>query len=248
MDIIYPEKKQIDESVKYICEEALPQKKNIIIFLKDMTKNLGIKNIFFGMWDVILTTIFISVIIDIALVFTIISSAFTEEKILAIFFSISPIIFMLMFILMYIKEKSNDAYVVKMSCKYTVNYLIAYRMFTISLLSVVFNLTYIILLCNKFSIPILNALSVSFSSLFIFSIIMISVVSKCNSIFSTITVSILWLIINGGLTCTVLSVYGIILKSIPVLVWFLIFIVCAFVYVNKLTSFVNGGKQIHAYN
>ena len=125
MDIIYPEKKQIDESVKYICEEALPQKKNIIIFLKDMTQNLGIKNIFFGMWDVILITVFISVIIDIALFFTIVSSAFTEEKILAIFFSISPIIFMLMFILMYIKEKSNDAYVVKMSCKYTVNYLIA---------------------------------------------------------------------------------------------------------------------------
>ena len=55
MSVIYPNDKQIQASVHNICEKApLTRRPSLISFLRDMSRNLGLRQIFTGTWDVIL--------------------------------------------------------------------------------------------------------------------------------------------------------------------------------------------------
>ena len=54
MKIEYPTNEQIEKSVGIICNEGMEKRDTIFSFLKNMTLNLGIKNIFYGVYDVML--------------------------------------------------------------------------------------------------------------------------------------------------------------------------------------------------
>lgn len=246
MKIIYPKDEQINDSILYICDKGLPPKENMAVFLKNMTANLGPNNIFHGTYDALIIAIFVCISLDIALFFLMKSSLFTEEKLFAFAFAGSPLMFMLMFILSYIKEKTNDTYIIKMSFKYTVNHLIAYRMFVFSLFSILFNTAYIILLSVELSLSILSILSISFSSLFIFSMLLILIILKYDSVLSPIILSVSWIFVNALLFFFALPDYGSFLKTVPILIWLLISIICILVYVNRLALFINKRENSYA--
>lgn len=247
MEIKYPSDTQIKSAVAGICEKSIKKPETFFGFLKNMTSVLGIKNIFCGVYDAIL----ISFVLFIGLLIMLVSQLkyidLSYDNIYMIVFALTPVFFIILYLLTHIKEHTDGAYKLKMTCKYTVNHLLAYRMFVFSILSVLFNTIYIFTLSIKTDINFFAMICISMSALFIFSTVLISVILRFNSILSPIMLSLLWIVMNLLTFFTNGSFYGKLIKNTPIYVWIIICIICIAIYLKKL-SILSGKRRINYAN
>ncbi|MBQ8210707.1 MAG: hypothetical protein IJZ35_09010 [Clostridia bacterium] len=243
MNIEYPSDFEINESIGYICEKGKIKKHGFFVFLRDMTKGLGFANVFYGIMDAMLLTGFAFALL------CMLSSAILEpnkqNSAVIASFALAPGVFITMFLLSYIKEKMSMTYSVKMTCKYTVNHLLAYRMFVFSLLGAVADAAYVLLICIKTDLNYITLLCVSLSSLFLFSLVLIFAVLRFNSIFAPVGLLIIWIISNGTLWLFVGDFYGRFLQQIPIWIYIVFAIMAAAVYINRLAAFSDKRRTIY---
>lgn len=243
MKIEYPSDFEIDKSVAYICEKGKIKKHGFFVFLHDMTKGFGFANVFYGIRDAMLLASFIFGLFC-ASVFAVFESNEQNDAVIAAF-AFAPAMFILMFLLSFIKEKTSMTYPVKMTCKYTVNHLLAYRMFVFSLLGAVADAVYVLLICIKTELNYITLLCVSLSSLFLFSLLLIFAVLKFNSIFAPAALLTLWIILNGVLWFCIGDFYGRFLQQIPIWIYIVSAITAAVIYVNRLAAFSDKRRTIY---
>lgn len=243
MNIEYPSDFEIERSVKYICEKGKIQKHGFFVFLRDMTEGLGLVNIFYGIRDAMLLSAFVFVVLCGA--FSAFFDSETKNTAVIAVFTFAPAVFITMFLLSFIKEKTSLIYPVKMTCKYTVHHLLAYRMFVFSLLGAVADAVYVLFVCMKTDLSYISLLCVSLASLFLFSLALIFAVLKFNSIFAPVILLTGWFSGNGLLWSFLRDPYGVFLQQIPVWIYIVSAIIAAVIYVNRLAVLSDKRRNIY---
>lgn len=247
MNIPYPSDEQIQAASRTICREALPQRETVLSFIKNMTTHMGLKNIFYGTYDTMAIAVSVFLAIGVAVPAMLHMDEELLNKLTVFVFAFSPMLFMLLYTLSYWKELGESVYPIKMTCKYTVHHLLAYRMLAASMASVVFNGVYVAVLCSRLSIPGITMVCISFSALFLFSLLLIMTVLRFQSLWTVIVLNVGWLVLNAILGGLEMKAYAIFLQAVPVGVWIVldVFLVVAYmkccgVYLNRRMRYANG--------
>lgn len=247
MNIPYPSDDQIQAASQKICCEALPQRETVISFVNNMTTNMGLKNIFYGTYDTMAIAVSVFLVIGMAVPAMLHTDSDMLNKLTVFVFAFSPMLFMLLYSLSYWKELGESVYPIKMTCKYTVHHLLAYRMLAASLASVVFNGVYVAVLCNRISIPSITMMCISLSALFLFSLLLIMTVLRFQSLWAVIALNAGWLVMNAILGGLEMEAYATFLQAVPVGVWIVLdvvlvaaFMKCCGVYLNRRMRYANG--------
>lgn len=248
MKIEYPTNEQIEKSVEIICREGIEKRDTIFSFLKNMTFNLGIKNIFYGVYDVMLISLIVTGAVYTLFFFWVNNLPNAEEKIYLFSFTFAPFMFALLFFLNFAKERTSDTFIIKMTCKYSFLHLLAYRMFVFSLLSVVVNSLYILVLFSDFKISFVTVISLSLSALFVYSLLLIAMLIKFSTVKPVIAFSVLW--IAADILFYVYSKEFLMgfLKSVPLFVWIIIVAGAAILYFTSLPKLISKRRNEYAYS
>lgn len=195
-----------------IIKAAKPNEKNgFTEFIRDMLFGLGIKNIFYGIYDVVAVTAIIG-----AAVIALMSGLPVGERqinphIYGIVFSASPALYLLFFLLSFLKERLEGSFEVKMTCRYTALHLCAFRMFLCGIFCMLFNALAAYIAALRFGFAFTELAAISFSSLFLFALVMIISLLRYG-----VKGCFIPLAIMGA--CLVLSVFpwfNMLLKNIP---------------------------------
>lgn len=247
MNIPYPSDDQIKAASQKISREALPQRETVISFVKNMTTHMGLKNIFYGTYDTMAIAVSVFLAIGMAVPAMLHTDSDMLDKLTVFMFAFSPMLFMLLYSLSYWKELGESVYPIKMTCKYNVHHLLAYRMLAASLASVVLNGVYVAVLCNRLSIPGITMVCISFSALFLFSLLLIMAVLRFHSLPAVIVLCAGWLLVNAIIGGLALDAYAMFLQAVPVVVWIVLdvilaaaYVKCWGVYLNRRMRYANG--------
>lgn len=248
MKIEYPTNEQIEKSVGIICENGIKKRETVFSFIKNMTLNLGLKNIFYGFYDVMFISILVTCAAYLLFLFSINNLPGAEEKIYIFSFTFAPFMFALLFFLNFAKEKSADTFIIKMTCKYSFFYLLAYRMFVFSLLSVVVNSLYILVFFSDFKISFVTIISLSLSALFVYSLLLIAMLIKFSTVKPAIGLSALWIFADAVFYVCFKEFFAEILKAVPLFVWMIIVVGASILYFNFLPKLISKRRNEYAYS
>lgn len=248
MNIDFPDGQQIQRSVDVICDKGIQKPETCFSFIKNMTKNLGIEKILHGMYSVFFICFLIMAVIYSVLSYQIRNIPNAENFVYLSAFSTSPLLFSLLSLLSYVKEKSSDTFLIKMTCKYTFFHLMAYRMFVFSLLSVITNSFYIVFSAVKLQISVISVLSISLSALFVYSACLVLCLIRFSSVKAPVLLSVLWCLILLSFFVFQTKIFINIIKAVPVVIWVIIAVVSAVVYLKHLPQISFKGRNIYAYS
>lgn len=193
------EKKFIDGIWKRIEEKerdikilnGLERKKesNLLPIAKEFLGRMGIKGLFYGIADVITVSMVISICIFVGVY---IYLGFDSQYVYSMIFIFSPTLYASIFCLSYVKETQINTINVQMSCRYTFFHVLIFRMFLNSGLAILFNMIYICTLDRRFDMNPVKALALSFSSLMLFSVMLVKSLGSRNKFLGFVWVSAVW--------------------------------------------------------
>lgn len=162
------------DEAEQILKAAKPRPKTgFAEFIRDMVFGLGLKNVFYGIPDVAVITVFLAAG-TVALLYGI-SPDYrgADFELYGLVFSLSPLIYMTFFLMSFVKEKTEGCFDVKMSCRYTALHLCAFRMFVSGIFCMIINALSALVVAVRLEISFTELAAVSFSSLFLFALMMI---------------------------------------------------------------------------
>ena len=162
------------DEAEQILKAAKPrQKTGFAEFIRDMVFGLGLKNVFYGITDAAVITIALAAGM-IALLYGI-SPEYHEAdfELYGLVFALSPLIYLTFFLLSFVKEKTEGCFDVKMSCRYTALHLCAFRMFVCGIFCMIINALSALVVALRAGVSFTELAAVSFSSLFLFALVMI---------------------------------------------------------------------------
>lgn len=246
MMIEYPKDIEVQQEINTICDLAVEKPPGVLAFVQDMARNLGLKYIFYGTYDAILVSVCVFLIAVFWLGNSILTNPNGEVKIYAVVFSLAPLLFMLLFSLSYWKEREANLYALKMVCKYTVKYLLAFRMLTASVLGFVCTTVYVLILCHIMQTGFVHAMSVAYASLFLFSIIMVQIVLSRESFLPVAVLSAAWVLCNSICFAVSVDIYSLLLRAIPTAIWIAVDTVLAIFLIKKCRLYVR--RVCNAYS
>lgn len=204
--------------------EALPPKQNFLSFLLSRHRALGIKNIMHGSMDVA----FLFILIGMINIFFIINIPI--QFVFTLVFFISPIIYMTIYAVAYLKEKEQGVIDVMDSCKYRFRHIILFRMLYFSGANLLLNGIICVLISGIYSeVSFFRIFLISMVSMFMYSIgqIYVCFYKEIQGMFYIY--SLIWLFISAMFF--VFSQANTFLLSIPII--FLALLVFCLMYIIK---------------
>lgn len=248
MRIDYPTQIEIDRAVEGISEKALPQRESLFAFIRNMNTQLGLKYIFSGIYDVLILSGILFMLM-IALSFNYLPQSENPTATLgAMLFTFSPFLYMAAFSLSLIKEYTTPGLSVKMTCKFTVYHLIAYRMLLFSVISGVLNTLYVLALCLRMELEPLYFICLSLSSLFIFSAMFLLALYYAHIKWPPLLLTVGWIAVNAVLWAVFPVGYGNFLMGIPVFVWIPAGIACVAFYLHQIKKLTTDRRLSYAFS
>lgn len=238
MIIEYPTDIEIQQALENICDRAIKKPKNILAFIHDMAHNPGIRYIFYGTYDAVLISLCVFLIAGVFLGNSVINNPSGEVQIYAAVFSFSPLLFMLLCTLSFWKEKETDLYPLKMTCRYTIHHLLAFRMLTASVLGFVCTTGYVVILCRLIDMEFIHVLAVACASLLLFSIFMVQIILSKESFLSIVILCFAWLLFNGICFAASISIYSFLLRAVPTVIWIAVDILLGVALIRKYRLYV----------
>lgn len=162
------------DEAEQILKSAKPrQKTGFAEFIRDMVCGLGLKNVFYGVQDAAAITIAVAAGMIAALYGISPGCREADFEFYGLVFALSPLIYITFFLLSFIKEKTEGCFDVKMSCRYTALHLCAFRMFVCGIFCMIINAISALVIALRAEISFTELAAVSFSSLFLFALVMI---------------------------------------------------------------------------
>lgn len=162
---------------------------NMLLVAKEFLSGIGMKGLLYGIADVIAVSMVISICIFAGIY---IYLGFDSQYVYSMIFIFSPTLYTSIFCLSYVKEIQTNTFNVQMSCRYTFFHVLVFRMLLNSGLAIVFNLIYIFTLSSQFNISPLKALALSFSSLMLFSVLLLKTLGRRNKISAFTGMNAVW--------------------------------------------------------
>lgn len=208
---------------------------NLFVIAKEFLLGMGISGLLAGMADVMAVSMVIASCVFAGIYLAL---GFDPQVVTSMVFIFSPTLYTSIFCLSYMKEIQTNTFSVQMSCRYTFFHVLIFRMLLNSGLAVVFNLFYIFTLNSQFDLNLLKALALSFTSLMLFSVILLKILGGQNRILGFACVNLAWfggnLIAFNGIKET----YMRLLDQIPLNVAGLAILVCVVFYVRELKKMI----------
>ena len=239
MTIQYPSEKQIRSSVREICEQApLGKRPTLLSFLRDMSRNLGFRQIFTGTWDVMLISCLIFCVVGVVSAMDLRSSPNQAQHATVFLFAFSPVFLFLLFSLSLWKEVEGPAYPIKMTCFYTARHLMAFRVFCVTCLSFGAVGFYTLFLGTILKLPSLPLLCVSLSSLFLYSLLQIQVVLSVRSNLAACGMLAAWVLGNCAASRLFSGFYWALLRAVPFAAWLLMDLLLGVLFCNRYSIYI----------
>jgi hypothetical protein len=234
----YPDESKMKSEIQFIVSNGLVKPKQFHEYLFEMYKQLGFRYLFRDATEVIFTLLFVSFAMVFGL-FHVIDSGKDAGELYAYLFTMSPILYMLVASLFLVNLSSRDTFAVEMTCKYHVYQLAAFRMLVFSVLAVLLNIAYILILFMFYqNFNIMEALLISVSSLSVFSTGYLYIIQKVKLRVTTYAVMAGWLFVNAALAYFSTELYAYVLSQIPIYVYITVSLSCLYLYVRRLNYFI----------
>ncbi|MBD5479396.1 MAG: hypothetical protein HDR14_08920 [Lachnospiraceae bacterium] len=208
------EKEQAARAAKVLLSETA--KPDFAGFMKDTFVNIGVKQLYAGMADVISIAFVITVLFVYLLVQVMLNKG---ESIYAAAFCSAPLLYAGIFALTWMKERGSGCYELQMSCKYTFFHVLAARMLGECFLGFVFNGMYAFALALRYQVDGIRLFAVSFSSLMLFSLLFAAGLLWGRGIRSALCCCGGWFLINFLFLFFIPAIYGRLLQELPVLLF-----------------------------
>ncbi|WP_078555176.1 hypothetical protein [Bacillus alkalicellulosilyticus] len=247
-EIEFPDDKVIDEQVQLIVSKGLQPNQSFFASLKGMYYQIGMKYLFHDATEIIFMVL-ISIAILIFIGIDIGQSLNQNGVVYSIIFILSPILYLVMVSTSYFNTKQNQTLEIEMTCKYNISQVAAFRMFIFSMMSILGNLFFILIIA--FVNPAINvilAFMISTTSLFLFSTLFLYVITKVKTKKVNYIFGISWILLNLLLYKFSFEFYHLFLKNLPIYVYGIITIICTLLYanhLNKLLSFKNNERVMY---
>lgn len=136
-------------------------------------------------------------------------------------FGSSPLFLGLYILLSLWKEQENPLRQILMTCKYTPRHLTVYGVFCWSVLGLILEGTYAILLSRFLELPALRLTLLCLTALFLFSLLLLSVMLRFDSLWAVVVVCLLWFLGTLCGMCLFPEFLAALLLHIPVVAWIL---------------------------
>ena len=161
-EINLPDAIELDNAIDSIVTAGLVQPQSLWSYLAELRRCLGLKIIFMDAAQAVILTA--TAICGVLLAFPIIAS----ERVYTALFALSPMLFSMFVLFTETIEQYNGLYELKMTCKYTIRQIAAFRTLCFSLAGMVF-CTFLSAFCNWYMGigDLLRLMSISLGALFL---------------------------------------------------------------------------------
>ena len=202
-------------------------------FLRDMLFGLGLKNVFYGIGDVLFITLSVAAAFFIVLANSAASLAQADDRIYGITFAASPVLYFIFFAISVIKEKSEGSF--EMVCRYTAIHLVSFRMFAAGIGCLLLNTAAAAVVTNFAEVQFADILAVSFSSLFLFALVMIISLLR----FGVKGVAVPAVLLAVCFWASTFEKYCAFMKNVPIIAYIIIGIIALLAY-QRILDKING--------
>jgi len=242
MNIIEPSKTEKDKAIEDILSMGLSKPKCLWKYLSDMYTALGLRYIFFDMAFSILMTIFVTSGFTLLYLFTLEQHRYTG------LFAIAPIIFISHILFSETIEQVNGMYELKMTCRYTVQQIAAFRILSFSLFGTVF-CTFISLHSSQFLIDdtFFKMLSLSLCALFLCAFLTIFLMRHIQWRWIHVYSILLWIGIDSLLICLLGKDWELFLSQMPIIITMSIATISCILFLVEIKKLINTHKREVAY-
>ena len=189
MEEVWRKVEEKERSLEILSGLERKNESNMLLVAKEFLGRMGIKGLLSGIIDVIAVSVIISVCIFIGIYLYL---GMGSQHIYSMVFIFSPTLYAGIFCLSYIKETQMNTLNVQMSCRYTFFHVLLFRMLLNSGMAIAFNLIYICTLNYRFDMNPVKALALSFSSLMLFSVLLLRSLRSKNIFLSFTKITSVW--------------------------------------------------------
>lgn len=232
-----PSELEMEQQVNRIVARGLVPKQTFLAYLRLMHARLGFRYIFHDWTEIVFALAAGSLLMLFALYVKSSHSQVMIEDVYAAIFMGSPVLYLLVSTLFFIRPKHSETYETEMVCKYNVYQLASLRMLAFSIICLALNVALVLAASAMFQqIQLLFALALSASSLFLFSVVFLYIVLRIRSDMMKYVLISLWFAGNIGLKALYSTGYMQLLQTIPVSVYLLLTAVCGALYIKSLNQ------------
>ena len=202
--IPYPDSAERNASIGMIVARGMPQRAGLVASVTDVVRALGVRNLFFGVWDCVFVGL-----IGAACVWGLMfvgaggSSLWSDVglgRFCVLMFLVSPFLYECVHLLIMFKERDCHTLDVLRACKWSFRRIAAVRMLAFGAVSVVLDTAcgIGIALMIGARVSAMTILGVSFSSLFLFALGQLAVDARCSWPVSAAIMPAVWLLVSAA--------------------------------------------------
>ena len=235
--IPFPGDDSIREISRNICRQELPTAGTILGFLRKMTRSIGFWRLLSGSLDSALIALAVFLLIGLRIPMEMFQDPQREMRMTVFAFGSSPLFLGLYILLSLWKEQENPLRQILMTCKYTQRHVTVYCVFCWSALGLILEGIYVILLSHSLGLPALRMVLLCFVSLFLFSLLLLSVMLRSDRLWGAAGVCLLWFL---GTLCGMFLFPGVLaalLLHIPIVAWILALILLILVINDRVHAY-----------
>ena len=243
MKIIEPSQYERDKAIEEILSKGLRKPKSLWGYVSNIYNTLGLRYIFFDMAFPIIMTIIAT------FGFIVLYPLTLERHLYAMVFAIAPIFFVFIVLFSEMAERVNGMYELKMTCKYTIQQISAFRVLCFSLLGTVFCTfisLYFSLLWVDFSFY--KILSLSLCALFFCALLTLFLMRHYNWKWIHFAIMVLWIVVSYVPVRILGEKWELFLSQIPVVITMLVAVITCNLFLMEVKILLNTSKREVSYD
>lgn len=243
MNIEYPTPEEQRAAARNIVKAGMPRRRPLAAEVADLCRSLGFGVVFRDMADVVFLSAMAAVCIFISLAENF-SHSSDPDQAYELLFAMAPSVYLLLCLLGFWKERMSGTYDVKMSCKYTVCHLTAFRMLVFSCACIVMNLAAVgILFAAGLVTDYWQAFLVTASSLFLFSVLLLWSLFRGRGLAAPTLTAAAWVPVNLLLGALFGGGYGRFLREMPLWLHLTVALMLACLYCRGIGRLISEQKE-----
>lgn len=243
MKIEYPSQREQHAAVRSIVAAGTAPRRPLFAEIAAMYRSVGLGVVFHDMADVVFAAFIVLVCLFGALLQAV-SGHPEPDRVYAALFAFSPSVYLLLCLLAFWKERLSGTYDVKMTCRYTVCHLMAFRMLVFSCVGIAVNLAVVGILAAAGGVEdYWQAFLVTASSLFLFSVLLLRSLFCGGGLAAPTLTAAAWIPANLLLDSLFHSGYGRFLREMPLWLHGAVALAMVCLYCRNLGRLISGQKE-----
>lgn len=240
MNIPMPSEAEKRKSISYIKLQGIAKKENLLTVISDVYRNIGIRNIFFGVGD----CMFLAFICVLAAFY--ISSLMEPQFANSTAIFTAPLFFVTAHFLTAWKDYMSGTSEQKAVCKYKPSHITSFRMLSFSIISILCDIPASFALSEILNSGFIRILLFSLCSLFLYSLVMTVSLLIFKWRFTEYAVPVIWVTVNL-IPSINLQKWAELINGTETAVPLILCIVFALLYFIALDLLVKKGERKYAY-